>query len=145
LALKGSSTETAASPLEPLIGKMVPGGVLYMGKVLVLELFWFARSSKFPDFEEKMGLGVYVRKGLVGDFSEAKKIFSTLPSRSKKFSYCPNDLSNDSQGQTYMLYDRTSLEKHPEKKNLRKILFILSKIPTNQKPRLVRRKRDRWH
>jgi hypothetical protein len=57
LALKGCSTETAASPLEPLIAKMVPGGVFYMGKVLVLELFWFARSSKFRDFEEKMGLG----------------------------------------------------------------------------------------
>jgi hypothetical protein len=126
---------------------MVPGGVLYRGKLLALELLWFARSPKFPDFEGKMGLGTYVRTGLVGDFSEAKKIFrfSTLPSRSKKFSYCPNDLSNDSRGHSYMLYDRTSLEKHPEKKNLRKILFLLSKIPTNQKPRLVRRKRDRWH
>jgi hypothetical protein len=36
---------------------MVPGGVLYMGKVLVLELFWFARSPNFRDFEGKMGLG----------------------------------------------------------------------------------------
>jgi hypothetical protein len=83
--------------------------------------------------------------GLVGDFSEAKKIFSTLPSRSKKFSYCPNDLSNDFQGHSFMIYDRTSLEKQPKKKKSVRNLFILSKIPTAQKQGWVRRKRDRWH
>jgi hypothetical protein len=39
---------------------MVSGGVLYMGKVLVLELFWFARSPNFCDLEEKMGFGALV-------------------------------------------------------------------------------------
>jgi hypothetical protein len=70
-----------------------------------------------------------VRTGLVGDFSEAKKIFSTLPSRSKKFSYCPNDLSNDFQGHSFMLYDRSSLEKHPEKKKIcEKFYLFFQKI-----------------
>jgi hypothetical protein len=68
--------------------------------------------------EENRGFGALVRTGLVGDFSEAKKIFSTLPSRSNNFSYRPNDLSNNFQGHPFMIYDRTSLEKQPKKKDL---------------------------
>jgi hypothetical protein len=73
LALKGSSTETAASPLEPLIAKMVPGGVFYMGKVLVLELFWFARSPNFVTLKKKWVSVRMCERGWLGIFLKRKK------------------------------------------------------------------------